>query len=274
MTRELQKQGILFARLGGQALQAIERQLLRFSDAIVTITKDFLPVLEDWGIEGSKCSVIENWAPIDEIPLRARDNHWSRTHGSNSEVVFLYSGTLGLKHNPDILYDLAQHLLPVEAKVIVISEGLGIERLRSLQSTRELPNLQLLPFQPYECLPDVLAAADVLVVLLERDAGVFSVPSKVLSCLCAARPILGIMPRENLAARNILMAGAGIVVDPGDVSGFLDGTDALLKDEAMRRDMGSRARAFAEFAFDGDAIADRFESLLNTATGSVHQATK
>jgi len=40
----------------------------------------------------------------------------------------------------------------------------------------------------------------VLLVVLDKSAGAFSVPSKTLSYLCAARPILGLMPDENLAA--------------------------------------------------------------------------
>ena len=39
----------------------------------------------------------------------------------------------------------------------------------------------LLPFQPYDSLPDMLGAADVAIALLEPEAGIFSVPSKVLS---------------------------------------------------------------------------------------------
>ena len=273
ITRELEKRRLPFARLLGNLLQAIERQLLRSAHSVVTITEDFLPVLLRWGIKSTDCSVIENWAPIDEIPLRVRENDWRLTLGIQSNVAFIYSGTLGLKHDPDILHALAQHVLPAGADVIVISEGLGIERLRELQSAEELPNLRLLPFQPYDRLPDVLGAADVLLVLLERDAGVFSVPSKVLTCMCAGRAILGVMPRENLAARNILRANAGKVVEPGDTTGFLDAADALLKDEAMRQDMGSAARAFAELTFDGERIADRFEALLNRAAISNNKTT-
>jgi hypothetical protein len=67
----------------------------------------------------------------------------------------------------------------------------------------------VLDYQPYGQLAEVLATADVLVALLESSAGIFSVPSKVLAYLCAARPLLASMPKENLAARTIERAGAG-----------------------------------------------------------------
>ena len=55
-------------------------------------------------------------------------------------------------------------------------------------------SLRCLGFQPFEVLPDVLGSADVLVAILEPDAGVFSVPSKVLSYFCAGRPVLLAVP--------------------------------------------------------------------------------
>ena len=59
----------------------------------------------------------------------------------------------------------------------------------------------MLPYQPFDRLPEVLASADVLVVILEPEAGRFSVPSKTLSYLCAGRAVLGSMPATNPAAR-------------------------------------------------------------------------
>ena len=55
----------------------------------------------------------------------------------------------------------------------------------------------LLPYQPFGRLSEVLASADVLVALLESDAGAYSVPSKVLTYLAAGRPILGAIPAEK-----------------------------------------------------------------------------
>ncbi|MEZ5162168.1 MAG: hypothetical protein R2688_00140 [Fimbriimonadaceae bacterium] len=60
-------------------------------------------------------------------------------------------------------------------------------------------------------LPDVLASADALMAILEPDAGVFSVPSKVLSYLCATS-ILMAVPPENLASKIVDREEAGIVV--------------------------------------------------------------
>ncbi len=75
-------------------------------------------------------------------------------------------------------------------KVVVVSEGGSADWLRDQQKQLELPNLVLLPFQPADVYPQVLASADVLISLINAEANQYSIPSKVLTYLCAGRPIL------------------------------------------------------------------------------------
>ena len=263
MTREAATRGPV-GRALGRVFQGIERWLLRTADAVVAITDDFHPTLDRWKVPGQRRTVIENWAPLSELPVRPRMNPWRTTQGLEDRFVYLYSGTLGLKHNPDVLYHLAE--TAEDSEVVVISEGLGASRLEELQRARRLPNLRLLPYQPYDELPDVLATADVLVVLLEASAGTFSVPSKVLTYLCAGRAILGAVPAVNQAARTIAKAGGGIVVDPSDNEAFIAAAKALKADDATRRHLGHRARLYAESTFDRAAIAARFGEVIARAT--------
>jgi glycosyltransferase involved in cell wall biosynthesis len=242
----------------------LERRAAQRSAAVVVITPDFLPLLELWGIDAGRISVVENWAPLDEITPLPKDNAWSREKGLADVPVFLYAGTIGLKHDPSLLLDLAERL--PDARIVVISEGIGADWLRD--HGRQTANLTLLPFQPFDRLSEVLATADVLVAILESDAGAFSVPSKVLTALAAGRAILGAIPRSNLAARTIERAGAGTVVDPGDRTGFIEAGRAMLSDPTARQTAGRAARAYADSAFDIDTIADRFEAIVLDAVAS------
>ena len=253
-------------RVVGWGFERIERSLLREASAVVAITEDFNGLLDEWGVRPERRAVIENWAPLAELPLRDRDNPWRRAQGFGDRFTYLYSGTLGLKHRPELLYELAaQHV--DDADVVVISEGLGEERLREMLAERPLPNLRLLPYQPFEHVPDILGSADVLVGLLEPTAGTFSVPSKVLSYLCAGRPILAAIPGENLAARTVERAGAGLVVSPTDTEAFLLAAKQLRNDARLRQVAGRCARAYAEATFDTAVVTDRFLDVIDQAVG-------
>jgi colanic acid biosynthesis glycosyl transferase WcaI len=264
MMAEAEKRAGRLGRRVGSGFEVLERRLLRQADAVVSITDDFWPVLAAWGVEGAGYTVIENWAPLGDLPTRPRDNEWRIRQGLGDRFVYLYTGTLGLKHRPELLYRLAQQRAG-DADVVVVSEGMGEARLRHMLRERPLSNLHLLPFQSMVDYPNILGAADVLVALLEPTAGTFSVPSKVLSYLCAGRPILAAIPPENLAARTIDRAGAGLVANSTDEESFLMLAKQLRVDADLRDDAGRRARAYAETTFDTAVIADRFQDVIERA---------
>lgn len=243
----------------------LERRLLRRSDAVVAITDDFAPFLATAGVPEERQTVIENWAPLEEVPVHPKANAWAQAHGLAGRPVLLYSGTLAMKHNPDLLLQLALQLrAQPEAWVVVVSQGIGAEWLAARKAEHGLDNLVLLGYQPFEDVPQMLAAADVLLAVLEPDAGVFSVPSKVLTYLCAARPILLAVPPGNLAARIVRTHDAGPTVAPDDTAGFVAAAEALLADPDRRARHGQNARRYAEATFDIERITDRFEAVLTT----------
>ncbi|MDX1419152.1 MAG: glycosyltransferase family 4 protein [Rubricoccaceae bacterium] len=264
--RLLRKKIPVLGEVVGRYYLALEARLLRRSDAVVAITEDFEPLLRSWGVAPDRTAVIENWAPLSAMPVRPKDSAWAREQGLHDRFVFLYSGTLGMKHNPELLAQLAEAFRDrPEVRVVVVSQGPGAEYLRAQREARRLSALEVRDYEPLERVPDVMGAADVLVAVLEPDAGAFSVPSKVLSYLCAGRPLLLAVPPENLAARIVTREGAGLVVGPDDADGFVASARRLLDAPETRERMGASARRYAEAAFDIGAITDRFEAVLTRA---------
>lgn len=240
-----------------------EKQMLRRSDAIVVIAEDFKAHLPE---VDCPVHVIENWAPLEEMPVREKVNAWSEAQGLAETTNFIYSGTLGMKHNPDLLIDIAKEFADrSEVRVVVISAGNGMDYLKEQKVAQGLENLVLMGFQPFEDLPDVMGSADALVAVLEPEAGVFSVPSKVLSYLCAGRSILMGVPPENLASKIVERNGAGLVVPPKDNAAFVEAARELLDQPEKRVEMGVAARKYAESTFDIEAITDRFELVFDSA---------
>jgi glycosyltransferase involved in cell wall biosynthesis len=264
----------------GKYFIRLDRWSARASDAIVAITEDFRGILSQWGIEPARVHVIENWAPLDALAMRPRENDWSRQEGLGEGVRFIYSGTLALKHNPALLLELGRMLDERAAgesskgadascgvsgaggELVVISEGLGVNWLAEEAAAQNVRSLKSLPFQPFEAMAEVLSSADVLVAILEADAGVFSVPSKVLSYLCAGRPLLLAVPQENLAAKIVVRNEAGLVVEPSDLPAFIAAAKQLTDSPELRARLGTAARRYAEANFDIERIADRFEAIL------------
>lgn len=249
----------------GSWYRTLDRRQFHRSSKIIAITEDFTPILSDeFGIDPGKVAVVPNWALIEEIPVLQKENEWSCRHHLHDKFVFLYSGTIGMKHNPAMLLELARrHAGDPDVRVVVVSEGIGASWLKQHAEAENLSNLIILPYQPFAELPSVLATGDVLVGILEEEAGVYSVPSKTLSYLCAHRPLLLAMPLENLAARITRDHHAGVIVAPGDQEGFVANASKLLSSPELREEMGKNARAYAEATFPIVRTAETFENLLS-----------
>ena len=250
---------LVFAHVAGW----VERWCNRRADAIVVIAESFVDVHREWGT-ADKTTVIPNWAPLDELVPTARDNAWAVEHDLADVPNLVYSGTLGLKHNPRLLVQLARAVRDrgTPAHLTVITEGNAVDELADEAKKLDVP-ITLLPFQPYERLSEVLGSGDVLLVVLDKSAGAFSVPSKTLSYLCAARPILGLMPDENLAAHLIDAAGGCVLApDRTSIPAAADWVTEVLDDDDMWDKLGRRARELAEREFELSLCATKFEEIL------------
>jgi len=260
----LEKKLPFIGSLIGEYYVRREKFLLHKSRSIVVITEDFVPVCRDAGVNDANIHVIHNWAPLNELPVVDKHNVWSVDMGLDKTFNFLYSGTLGMKHNPRVLVDLALSFQGrANVRVVVITEGLGAEYLARQKSKHGLDNLVLMPFQPFEFFPQVQASGDVLIAILEPDAGVFAVPSKVLTSLCARKPLLMAVPPQNLAASTVSANGAGIVVSPDDIDGFIQGAERLYESIVLRESMAVNGRSYAETHFDIAHITDEFERIIS-----------
>ena len=254
-------------RLVAHGIEVAERWCSRRAAAIVVIADSFVDVHRRWGT-ADKVAVIPNWAPLEEIFPVERKNNWAVDHGLEDTKTLLYSGTLGLKHNPALLVGLARKVIDSghDVRLVVVNQGAAEDLLREEAERLDVP-LTLLPFQPYEQLPEVLGSGDILIVLLEQDAGAFSVPSKTLSYLCAGRPVVGLMPSENLAASLVSEVG-GCVLPPEERSlpEAAAWVTSVLADHDRWEELGFAARELAEREFALSGQADRFEQILSASS--------
>ena len=250
----------------GRYYESMERSLLKQSTRIIAISDDFLPLAKKWDIPPEKISVLPNWAPLAEINVLPKKNHWSQKHHLVDKFIFLYAGILGLKHDLSIFIALAEAFRPMpDVLILVVSEGLGADWLKTQKGLYNLTNLQIMPFQDYADFPNLLASADILLAVLNEKAGDYSVPSKVLSYFCAGRPVLLSAPMNNEAVRNIQNDQTGLATAPQNTDEFCQLALLLYQNPQLRQRLGKNARLYAERNFAIEDITKNFWQILQNS---------
>ena len=233
----------------------MEKIQLYKSDNIIVIADSFLPILNKWGIF-ENINHIPNWGNLDNLNNNEnKDNDFSKQNNLNPEKFrLLYTGTLALKHNPDIIVKIAEFNPDIE--LLIVAAGSGYKKL--LNSNNLPSNIKLLPLQPFEIFNNVLNTSDVCLAILNKDASNFSVPSKILNYLCAERPILMFAPKDNLASKTINEANAGKVFSSEDFEESTIFINKLIKDSEYRKQLSISAGKYAKKNFDINIIANKF----------------
>lgn len=259
----LNRKAPVVAGMGAWYYEQIEKRLLKKSDAIVCIAPAFAEYLAQCKVDGPEVAVIPNWAPLREIRPTAKNNAWSQEKGVAEKFCFMYSGTLGMKHRPELLLRLAKHLeARKNASLVVNAGGAGAEWITERQGEVSADALKVFSYQPYERMSEVFGAADVFVALLDSEAGSFAVPSKTLAYLCAGKPLIIAAPKTNEAAQVVLRANAGIVISPDHPEQITEAAESLLADPALCAELGRNARRYAERTFAIEDIAVRFLNIF------------
>ncbi len=252
----------------------LECWVYRRSDAVTVLSEGMAANVRsklDAGADPDKVVVIPNAADAARITPSDRDNPYRAELGSAGDpanTVVMYAGNLGHSQPLELVVAAAQRFSDQgRADVQFVVNGAGVARSTVAEAARRLDNLHLSGWQPPDRHGEVLAAADVHLVLLRSGLGATSVPSKVYSVLAAGRPVLAAVDRDSEVARLVAASGAGRTVDPDDIDGFGAAVAEMADDAAARSEMGRRARSYAETAPGPDRIAESYLELFAELTG-------
>jgi glycosyltransferase involved in cell wall biosynthesis len=172
----------------------------------------------------------------------------------------LYAGTVGLALGIDTLFEAARLAGPEVVEVTVAGGGAVATRL----ANGAPPNVRGIGIVPPHAVPELYATADAGLVLL-RDLPLFTgaLPTKLLECLAAARPV--VLSARGESAHLVKASGAGVVVPPEDPVALAGAFRALHADAALRARLGEAGRRVAEARFDRPAWVDAWAELLQRA---------
>ena len=236
----------------------LEKRQVRLSDKLIIISKSFKKKLLSWDRKKNKLFFIPNWGNLKKIKIKPIDKNLYKKFSLRNKFRLVYTGTLGLKHNPNLILYIAKNNPDIE--LVISAAGSGFD---SLKNNINLPtNIKLLPLLPFEIYNKILNSADIVFAMLNKEASQFSVPSKILNYLCAAKPIILSAPLNNLSSQIVNQSKSGKTFAPNDFNNLNSFFNHLKNNKKLRLKMGKNGRDYAKVNFNIKKITLKFENIF------------
>ncbi|MDZ8185157.1 MAG: glycosyltransferase family 4 protein [Nostoc sp. ChiSLP02] len=255
--------GLLKNKLLIQLFTLLEKFAYRSANKISVIADGFVENLRAKGVEPNKIVQIPNWVDVNFIrPLPQENNPFRTTHNLNDKFVVLYSGNIALTQGLESVVKAASVLRHIKDIVfVIVGEAKGLQRLQQECLDCGADNVLLLPFQPRKDLPQMLAAADVGLVVQKKNVISFNMPSKIQVLLASGRALVASVPDNGTAARAIRQSGGGVIVPPEDPQALAAAILDLYQNPEKVKTLGYNSRQYAVEQYSFEQALTQYESL-------------
>jgi colanic acid biosynthesis glycosyl transferase WcaI len=251
--------GLFKAPLLKRLLLQLERRLVSAFTAVSIISPRMQELLKTKAAR-SQSFLFPNWVDTEIIhPLEGPSPLRAEFGIADDAFVALYSGNLGEKQGVDDLIAVAR-LLTSHPRFVMMIGGDGAGRARLASLAAGYSNVLFVPIQPQDRFNAFLAIADVHLMPQKPMVADLVMPSKLSAMLASGRPVVvGAMEGTQLADE---VAGAGIVVPPGDPERMAEAIIALMDSPERSRILGQGAAQRARDHWAKETILEQFESAL------------
>lgn len=245
------------------AVGAIERRLLQQADQVLVLNNHFADYAASIGVSPDRIAVRPNWTHVAPPSRRPRSETRARLGWKPGETIVLHSGNMGLKQDLGNVVEaarLADCAGRTDVRFVLMGDGSQRPELQALGD-----GIAALNFRPPALsadFPDVLAAADMLLIN-ERPTSVdMSLPSKLTSYFQGGRPVLAASPAAGGTAAEVKASGGGLILEPGQPAKLLDAVRALAADPASMANLSECARRYATEQLAAPAAMHDLASML------------
>jgi glycosyltransferase involved in cell wall biosynthesis len=242
--RELDAAGRVTAQ-AQRAMSAVERRVIDRADRVLTIHDRFASVLVDrLGLDPRRLDVVPNWTHVPSASTPVAEQR--ARLGWNDRFVVLHAGNMGVKQGLENVVDAARAAAADrDVPIHFVLMGDGNQRPLLERRATGVPHISFLPPADERTYPDILAAADVLLVNERPGVAEMSLPSKLTSYFAARRPVLAASGDGSATAAVVAASGGGRVVPPGRPDLLNDAIVRLARDPVGRAAMATRGAEYA-----------------------------
>ncbi len=255
------------------ALGRLERFVYARARVVTAISPGIADNLRGKGVPTSKLVEIPNFVDPLELAPTGAPNPFATAHGLEGQFVVTYAGNIGRPQRVDVLVEAAETLRTEDGlKFVIVGEGSAKAEIETMVGERRLANVLVLPYQPYETMPQVYGATRVSVVLQSSGTGTTAIPSKAIQIIGAGQPILAVTDADSDLAHLVRRWRSGLVVQPGHPETLAAAVREMRAGYGGWLERAVVARAMIFESFSKVAVVDAYHRLVGLlAQGAVRR---
>jgi len=244
-------------------LYQIEALAYRNATLILTVTEGMRQKIIAKGIPAGKVAVLPAAADphLFAIDSARAGRTFRDRYGLKSKFIVAHAGNMGVKQGLEVVLDSA-FLLREKRDIVFLLAGDGAMRssLRRRAAELCLTNVRFLPLQEQGGFLQMLGAIDAALVVQQSTVSDIAFPSKVVTLLAAARPVVASVSSNSEVARIIVQSKAGLVIEPERAESLAATIQQLSEDPERRSAMAECGRRYALNHWHEGRILSNLES--------------
>ena len=255
------KKGSLIWKIG----RKIEDYTYRNADQIIVISEDIKRNIMKKGVPESKIQIIYNWIDTDIVKpvLPEQNTLMQELKLEPNDFHVVYAGNLGKAQGIGVILEAAEILKEhSDIKFVLFGNGAEEDAIRTTIQEKHLTNVQLYPLQPMERVSEVYSIGDVCVVACKKGNGVNAFPSKTVSIMATATPVLASFDKDSELCHLLEKHHCGVCCEPENAEDMVDAILRLKGGSNRVLSMRKNARSLVEESFDRNQCTTAYISLI------------
>jgi len=235
----------------------MQKFIARSSDKIVAPTNFIKEYARSLGVNAKRIFVVPNGVDTKVFNLKNYAVRSKSKADAEGKKLCVYCGRIESWAGINIINRLCNIFQRKHPEVKFLIVGHGNENVTDLQNTTIMKEV------PYEDVPKILSAADVILVPFPRNVVSHAAsPLKLFEGMSMQKPVVA--SDLDGIGEVVIDSENGMLADPDNVDEWFEDILYLLNNESVAAEMGRKARQTVEEKYDWNYIAKLFMETLNS----------
>lgn len=250
-----------------KVLSKMEYKVYNKSAAVTTIDQVFYDTIVDRFEDKSRLHIIPNFVDTDlyrsGVSTEALDKS---LFPETDSIKLLYAGNIGFAQDWEPLVKLAEKTRGEKIEYFLIGEGVKKGWVEEQKDALGLDNLHVLPYQPRNLMPAILAYSDLQYIFMTPESEGMGFPSKVYTIMACGRPLMVCSGEKTPIVNFLKPIGCAKLVTNHNLEQKTDEIAKWLRsvNREKLREMGKKGENIIQENYTKEIVTKKYVELVDS----------